>query len=84
MDEVLDWIQWPAMGATLAASWLVGSTHRRKRVFGFCIFLLSNVLWTAWGWHTQAHALVALQAGLAALNARGLLKGEQATRAPAR
>jgi predicted metalloprotease len=37
-----------------------------------------------WSWHTQSHAVVALQLGLAALNARGLLKGEQATRAPAR
>jgi hypothetical protein len=78
MDALLDFLQWPAMLVTFAASWLVGSTHRRKRVVGFCTFLLSNALWTAWGWHTDARALVVLQGGLAVLNVRGLFKGEQA------
>jgi hypothetical protein len=40
------------------------------------VFLPSNVLWVAWGFHTQAWALIALQVGLAALNVRGLFKTE--------
>jgi len=40
------------------------------------VFLLSNVLWIAWGWDARAWALVALQVALAALNVRGLRKTE--------
>ena len=38
---------------------------------GFWLFLVSNVVWTVWGWHTHAYALVALQACLAITNIRG-------------
>lgn len=75
--EWLSWLQWPAFAASLAAAWLVGSNNQRRRNIGFWVFLLSNVLWIAWGWHTQAWALIALQIGLALLNVRGLRKTEQ-------
>jgi len=41
------------------------------------VFLLSNALWTMWGIHTQAMALVALQLCLAAMNIRGLFKTDK-------
>ena len=44
------------------------------------MFLLSNVLWTLWGWHAGAYALIVLQAALAAMNFRGAYKNEQAER----
>lgn len=72
----LSWIQWPAFVASLSAAWLVGSRHRRRRNTGFWVFLVSNALWIAWGWQTQAWALISLQLGLAVLNVRGLLKSE--------
>jgi hypothetical protein len=74
--NVLDLLQWPAMIATLASTWLVGSTRKSLRMIGFSTFLLSNVLWVAWGWHDGAWALVALQVGLAVLNVRGVTKNE--------
>ena len=78
----MDWlslVQWPAMAATVVAAWLVGSRHKTRRMTGFWVFLLSNVLWIVWGWHDSAHALIALQFALAALNLRGVLKNEPAT-----
>jgi hypothetical protein len=69
-------VQWPAMAATLASTWLVGSTKRGRRLIGFYTFLVSNVLWIAWGWHDNAWALVALQVGLAFLNIRGANKND--------
>ena len=69
-------VQWPAMLATLASTWLVGSTNKARRMVGFYTFLVSNVLWIVWGWHDGAWALVALQVGLAALNVRGASKNE--------
>jgi hypothetical protein len=74
--EYLDLVQWPAMVATLASTWLVGSTRRSLRTTGFYTFLASNVLWVVWGWHDHAYALIALQVGLAALNVRGARKNE--------
>lgn len=74
--EILDWVQWPAMIATVIAAWLVGSLSRQRRLWGFGWFLLSNVLWVVWGWHDQAYALVILQVCLAALNIRGAFKNE--------
>ena len=78
--DYLNWVQWPAMVVSAVAAWLVGSrnAHRRKR--GFWWFLLSNVLWIVWGWHTQAWALIGLQLVLVALNIRGSCKNEQAAR----
>lgn len=76
MEAGLGLLQWPAMVATVLASWLVGSRHARRREIGFWVFLLSNALWVAWGWHDQAVALVILQVMLAAMNIRGAMKNE--------
>jgi hypothetical protein len=73
----IDFLQWPAMVVTLAASWLVASRSAVRRNVGFWVFLASNVLWVAWGWHAGALALIALQVGLAAMNIRGALKTEE-------
>lgn len=72
----MDWLQWPAMAVTLAAAWLVASQQRRRRNWGFWLFLLSNVMWIAWGLHASAPALIVLQLGLAALNIRGARKND--------
>jgi hypothetical protein len=74
----LDLIQWPAMVVTVLAAWLVASSLKRRRLVGFWIFLLSNVLWIAWGLHSHAWALVFLQLCLAAMNIRGARKAEPA------
>ena len=74
----LDLVQWPAMVVTVLAAWLVASNSKRRRQVGFWTFLASNVLWIAWGWHTDAYALIALQVCLAALNIRGVKKAEPA------
>jgi len=64
------------MAATLLSAWLVASKKKDKRQWGFWIFLASNVLWVAWGWHAHACALIALQVGLAFLNLRGVAKND--------
>lgn len=74
--DFIDFLQWPAMVATIAGAWLVASRTARKRAVGFWIFLGSNVLWVAWGLHDHAYALVGLQFFLAALNVRGVWKNE--------
>jgi hypothetical protein len=74
--DILDLLQWPAMAVTVVAAWLVASRSPRKRVFGFWFFLAGNVLWTAWGLHDGAYALIGLQFFLAALNIRGVYKNE--------
>jgi hypothetical protein len=76
MDAFLGALQWPAMAVTLVAAWLVGSKGKRRRSWGFWCFIASNVLWAIWGWHAQAYALIALQAGLFALNLRGAEKND--------
>jgi hypothetical protein len=73
---LLDLVQWPAMVVTVLASWFVASQHKRRRSIGFWLFLISNVLWVIWGWHTDAYALICLQFCLAALNIRGAQKNE--------
>lgn len=83
-SKLADWLphlQWPAMLVTVLASWLVGSKHRQRREVGSWVFLVSNGLWIAWGWHDHALALVALQLMLAAMNIRGALKNESGTSA---
>jgi hypothetical protein len=85
MPDSPDWIdllQWPAMAITVAAAYLVASLRKRQRMVGFWCFLVSNVLWSVWGWHTRAWALIVLQAALAALNVRGAKKNDPAS--PAR
>jgi hypothetical protein len=74
--DVLDLLQWPAMAVTVAAAYLVASRSAHKRAAGFWCFLASNALWTIWGVHDRAWALVALQFFLAAMNIRGVYKYE--------
>lgn len=78
MDEFLDFLQWPAMAVSLYAAWLIGSQRAGRRVFGFWMFILSNLLWIVWGVHDEAWALIALQAALMAMNIRGIYKNDQA------
>lgn len=77
LSAFIDFLQWPAMLASILAAWLVASTRAHRRNIGFWVFLFSNVLWTAWGWHTRAYALIVLQVTLALMNVRGLRKTEQ-------
>jgi hypothetical protein len=81
-DALLDFLQWPAMAVTLAAAFLVGARHAKKRVVGFWTFIASNVLWIVWGVHDGAWALIALQAGLAAMNIRAIVRNERGDPAP--
>jgi hypothetical protein len=75
--ELVDLLQWPAMALTLAASWWVASSNSKRRNLAFWLFIASNVVWAAWGIYAHAYALVLLQAGLAALNVRGMHKTDQ-------
>jgi hypothetical protein len=74
--EWLDHVQWPAMAVTVAAAWLAASQTRIRRQVGFWLFLLSNILWVAWGLHASAWALIVLQGALAAMNIRGVRKND--------
>jgi hypothetical protein len=74
--DFLDLLQWPAMLVTVAAAWLVASRSARRRAVGFWVFLASNVLWSVWGWHQQAYALILLQVFLAAMNIRGVYRND--------
>ncbi len=76
LPDWIDLVQWPAMAASLLAAWLVASNQQNRRNIGFWVFLGSNVLWTLWGVHDGAWALIALQVALAALNIRGVAKTE--------
>jgi hypothetical protein len=82
--DLLDAMQWPAMFITVAATWLVGSRSIARRRAGFWVFLLSNALWIAWGWHGGAYALVLLQVALVAMNVRGVREARKAWRAASR
>lgn len=72
--DLINFMQWPAMAVTVAAAWYVASNRKSKRNWGFWLFLISNVLWIAWGLYSNAPALVTLQICLAALNIRGAIK----------
>jgi hypothetical protein len=72
----IDLLQWPAMVVTITAAWLVGAQARGKRTVGFWVFLLSNVLWSVWGWTQGAYALLVLQIFLAVTNIRGVYKND--------
>ncbi len=75
---MIDWLQWPAMVATLTAAWLVASQRRGRRLAGFVTFVVSNVLWVIWAIPAHAYALVVLQVGLFLLNLRGIRNNEPA------
>ena len=81
----LDLLQWPAFAVTVIAAWLVASEHEQRRLWGFGVFLVSNALWIAWGWHDAAWALVALQTVLIVTNVRGVAdnRGSDGEAAPA-
>jgi hypothetical protein len=74
----LNLLQWPAMIVTVWAAWLVASQRKLKRNWGFWLFIISNVLWIAWGLHDRAYALIILQICLALLNVRGAVKNRTA------
>jgi hypothetical protein len=74
--DFINWLQWPAMLATVIAAWLIASLDLRRRTIGFWCFIVSNLLWTIWGWHTGAWALIALQVCLAGMNIRGIKKND--------
>lgn len=76
MEGFIDFLQWPAMLVTLFAAYLIGSKRASRRVFGFTMFILSNILWIIWGWHDGAWALITLQLALMAMNIRGIFKNE--------
>ena len=73
----IDLLQWPAMAVTVVATWLVGTQRPGRREAGFWLFLLSNALWIAWGWHDAAWALVALQVALVVFNVRGARSNDE-------
>jgi hypothetical protein len=75
--DAMNLLQWPAMAITVLAAWLVASTRPERRNLGFWAFLLSNVLWVAWGIPAEAYAVVLLQVCLAALNIRGAIKASK-------
>ena len=64
------------MLVTLLSAWLVASQKKGRRQWGFWLFLVSNVLWIAWGVYAKAYALITLQLGLAFLNIRGVKKND--------
>ena len=73
----MEWIallQWPAMLTTVVATYLVASKEKRWRNVSFWCYIVSNLLWVAWGLKDHAVALIVLQFVLAALNIRGVLK----------
>lgn len=76
MDQLLELLQWPAMLATLLGAALLTARGAGKRAWGFGVFALANLLWALWGWHVGAPALIVLQAGLLALNLRGIMKND--------
>ncbi|ODV40849.1 amino acid transporter [Cupriavidus sp. UYMMa02A] len=80
MQDWLQAMQWPAMVATVIATWLVGSRSSARRRAGFWIFLASNILWIAWGWQGDAYALMLLQVALVAMNVRGMREARKAWR----
>jgi hypothetical protein len=76
---MLNLIQWPAMIVTVVAAWMVASQRKFKRNWGFWLFLLSNVLWIAWGVPDRAYALIVLQVCLGFMNIRGAIKNRSAS-----
>ena len=73
-EELLNYIQWPAMIVTITASWYVGAERKDNRNWGFWLLLLSNLLWFIWAIPNSAWALALLQVSLAVTNIRGVWK----------
>ncbi len=84
LDTLIDFLQWPAMAVTLVAAFLVGARHARRRTLGFYTFIVSNILWIVWGMHDDAWALIALQAGLFAMNVRAIVRNHREAEAESR
>lgn len=78
MDDFLALLEWPAMAISLVAAYLLGSIHPKKRILAFVMLIIGNLMWIGWGWGNDAKALIALNAGLMALNVRGIFKNEEA------
>jgi hypothetical protein len=76
MEEIFALLEWPAMAISLAAAWWMGSKKADKRIVAFWMLIVGNLMWIGWGWGESAWALIALNAGLLALNVRGILKNE--------
>ena len=74
LETILDFLQWPAMVATLISAWLVASQVEQKRGLGFWIFIFSNILWIMWSLQDGAYAVFVMQIGLLVLNIRGAIK----------
>ncbi|MCO1620718.1 hypothetical protein [Pseudomonas putida] len=72
-------LEWPAMLVTVVAAWCIGSHRPGRRMVGFCCFIASNILWSVWGWHAQAWALIVLQLVLCVMNLRGWRKNKSAS-----
>lgn len=81
--DPFDIVQWPAMLVTIVAAWFVASASKRRREWGFWLFLASNALWVVWGWHDGAWALIVLQLALAVTNIRGASKNDDKHKATA-
>nr|WP_256122355.1 hypothetical protein [Pseudomonas putida] len=64
---------------TVVAAWCIGSHRPGRRMVGFCCFIASNILWSVWGWHAQAWALIVLQLVLCVMNLRGWRKNKSAS-----
>jgi len=79
MEGFLDFLQWPAMAVSLYAAFMIGSKKAGKRIFGFWMFIVSNIMWIIWGLHDEAWALISLQVALMAMNVRGIFKNESAS-----
>ena len=78
MADLIDLLQWPAMAITLFGAWWLASQKAGKRLVGFWLMVVANVLWIAWGWGDEAWAVVLMQVGLMAMNIRGIIKNEHA------
>lgn len=70
----MDLLQWIACVFALAGSYLVGNDGRTHRLWGFGLFLLSNLLWMWWGTQSSAWALVTMQAAFCLTSARGVVR----------
>ena len=78
MDDILPFLEWPAMAISLVAAYLLGSVKPGKRIVAFVMLIIGNLLWIGWGWGNEAKALIALNVGLMVLNVRAIFKNEEA------